>query len=99
MSMPKGHKSNHGYSTVASDVGLGFREIAEKMTESGDEMNHATARNVLLHGLMKVSRPLLGLHGNATENIEHESWRVACDPRFQQAMVDIISNEIRNRKK
>ena len=90
MSMPKGHKSNHGYSTVASDVGLGFREIAEKMTESGDEMNHATARNVLLRGLMKVSRPLLGLH---------ESWRVACDPRFQQAMVDIISNEIRNRKK
>jgi len=99
MSMPKGHRSQHGYSTVSSDIGLGFREIAEKMTESGDEMNHATARNVLLRGLMKVSRPLLALHGKSGTELDHESWRVASDPRFQEAMMDIISDEIRKRNK
>lgn len=98
MSMPKGHKSAHGYSTVAADVGFGFREIAEKMTADGDEMNHATARNILLRGLMKVSRPLISLHGKTGESQEHEAWRVASDPRFQQAMVDIFTDELSRRK-
>jgi hypothetical protein len=96
--MPKGHKSTHGYSTVAADVGLGFREIAEKMTADGDEMNHATARNVLLRGLMKISRPLLSLHGKSGEGLDHEAWRVASDPRFQQAMVDIFTDELSRQK-
>ena len=30
MSMPKGHRSQHGYATVADEGGLGYREIAEK---------------------------------------------------------------------
>ena len=39
MPMPKGHKSKNGYATVQIDGGMGYREIAEHMTESGDEMN------------------------------------------------------------
>lgn len=97
--MPKGHKSMHGYSTVEIENGLGFREIAEKMTANGDEMNHATARNVLLRGLVKFSKPILALQGNIYEDIDHEARRVACDPRFQQVMIDILTNEFSKRKK
>ena len=97
MSMPKGQKFNHGYSTVTG-VGLGFREIAEQMTADGDEMNHATARNVLLRGLLKVSRPLIALHGKTGDELDREAYRVATDPRFQEAMVEMISEELRNKK-
>ena len=55
MSMPKGHKSKYGYATVTNDGGMGFHDIAERMTKSGDKMNHATARNVLLRALKKIS--------------------------------------------
>ena len=51
MSMPKGYKVEHGYATVGD--GLGYREIAEKMTETGDKMNHSTARNVFLSAMSK----------------------------------------------
>ena len=50
MSMPSGKTFDHGYG-ARSPEGMGYREIAEKMTESGDKMNHSTARNVLLRAL------------------------------------------------
>ena len=47
MSMPKGFKSKQGYATVSStDGGMDYRTIAQKMTEDGHQMNHATARNI-----------------------------------------------------
>lgn len=95
--MPKGYKSSYGYSTVEVENGFGFREIAEKMTADGDEMNHATARNVLLRGLVKLSKPILLLQGKKYDDIDHESMRVACDPRFQQSMIDILTNELMQR--
>jgi hypothetical protein len=94
MSMPKGQKFNNGYSTVTS-TGLGFREIAEEMTKSGDEMNHATARNVLIRGLLKIARPVAVLHGKSGSDLEKEAWRIASDPRFQEAMINIITKEIK----
>jgi hypothetical protein len=97
MSMPKGQKFNHGYSTVTG-VGLGFREIAAKMTEDGDEMNHATARNILHRALHKISRPLVALHGKTGNELDEEAYRVAADPRFQEAMVEIITHQLRNKK-
>ena len=36
MAKPKGHKSEHGYSVFSEfDGGMGYKEIAEKMTASG----------------------------------------------------------------
>ena len=37
MAMPKGHKMNQGYATVAD--GLDYRAISEIMTEKGFKMN------------------------------------------------------------
>lgn len=91
MSMPKGRKFDHGYATV-TQTGMGFREIAEIMTKDGDQMNHATARNVMLRALSKISGPLASLHGAKNGA---DSTKIAIDPRFQEAMMEIISQELK----
>jgi hypothetical protein len=88
--MPKGHKAKHGYATVTGN-GLGFREISERMTADGDEMNHATARNVLIRGLIKLATPLCKLHGVSAAELEAEAIKTAVDPRFQAAVGDILA--------
>ena len=89
MSMPKGHKSKHGYATVSSMAGgLGYREIAEKMSESGDKMNHSTARNIFLSAMKKIARDSCVAAGAplCDENLK----RISSDPRFQSGVIDII---------
>jgi len=89
MSMPKGHKSDHGYATVSSlDGGLGYREIAESMTEGGSKMNHSTARNIFLASMRKVAKDACVVMGvNPTdENLK----RISSDPRFQSGVIDIL---------
>jgi len=88
--MPKGYKSDKGYATVTSKYGgLDYRTIAEKMSEQGYKMNHATARNVFLRGMKKLSGSLCSLYeidDGATID------QIARDPRFQQGMVEIVSD-------
>ena len=91
MSMPKGYKSNHGYATVGEGGGLGYREIAERMTEMGDEMNHSTARNVFLRAMRKVAKDACSCVGGSAS--EEDINRIAADPRFQLGLMDIISDE------
>jgi len=88
MPMPKGHKSDFGYSTVASTGGMGYREIAEHMTLQGDKMNHSTARNVFVASMKKLARASCEFYGIPTteENIK----RVSNDPRFQSGICDIL---------
>ena len=90
MSMPKGYKSKHGYATVSADGGLGFREIAEKMTESGDSMNHSTARNVFLSSMRKIAKDACAVFDLAPtpENLK----RISSDPRFQSGVIDILKS-------
>jgi len=91
MPMPKGHKSENGYATVQGQGGLGYREIAEHMTECGDSMNHSTARNIFLRAVKKVARDACTMTGStATEN---EIEKIASDPRFQAGLIEIISDE------
>jgi len=89
MSMPKGFKTTHGYATVrASESGLGYREIAEHMTDSGDKMNHSTARNIFLSAMSKFATNACSLYDAqpTRENIK----RISADPRFQSAILDMI---------
>tara|TARA_R110001583_G_scaffold54374_2_gene166508 strand:- start:548 stop:826 length:279 start_codon:yes stop_codon:yes gene_type:complete len=89
--MPKGYKSEQGYATVGSENdGLGYREIAEKMTEEGHKMNHSTARNIFLSAMSKIAKDLSVLYGNDTdsETITH----LAKDPRFQSGIMMIMQD-------
>ena len=93
MSMPKGYKSQNGYSTVGKQSGgLGYREIAEKMTLSGDKMNHSTARNIFISAMEKVAKDACVLFdvNPSSKNIK----RISNDPRFQSGIVDILSEKI-----
>ena len=87
MSMPNGYKSKNGYATVNSSDGcLGYREIAEKMNEGGDKMNHSTARNVFLRAMEKIA-------GSICESFAGDDpARLAQDPRFQECIYEMISD-------
>ena len=86
MSMPVGKIFNHGYG-ASSTHGMGYREIAERMTEMGDQMNHSTARNILMRALEKIAEPLIGVF---EKEIGSDSTVVARDPRFQESMVSLL---------
>ena len=86
MSMPKGHKMEHGYFTVSSFGGMGFRQIAEIMTASGEKMNQATARNVFLRALKKIALPMMEMHPESERDLDE----VIKDPRFQHAVMGFI---------
>ena len=91
MSMPKGHVSAHGYATVSHDEGgLGYREIAEIMCESGFKMNHSTARNIFLSAMRKVARDSCHIFG--IDPTEENLKRISSDPRFQSGVIDILKS-------
>ena len=90
MSMPKGFKSEGGYATVSAEYdGNDYRTIAEIMTERGDKMNHATARNVFLRAMKKLAEPLCGLYG-VTDISQID--KTARDPRFQESMIEMFND-------
>ena len=82
MSMPKGTKFKSGYATV-TDQGMGYREIAETMTEAGYKMNHATARNYFLRAMKKIAKPL-------ADHTDREVDALAADPGFQDAIATLM---------
>ena len=90
MPMPKGHKAAHGHATVTDRGGLGYREIAQAMTCEGDSMKHSAARNYFLSGMRKFANEFCSLYGVNRNEID----RVARDPRFQESVADLISDEI-----
>ena len=91
MSMPKGHKSQHGYATISSiEGGMDYRTIAEEMTASGHKMNHATARNVFLKAMKKIAGPVHALYGMPID--EDTLMKTAKDPRFQESIVEILED-------
>lgn len=88
MAMPKGHKMNQGYATVAD--GLDYRAISEIMTERGFKMNHATARNVLLSAMRSLASDLLLSRG---EELQLERVdQIARSPQFQSGISDAVSD-------
>ena len=90
MSMPKGHRSQHGYATVTSEGGLGYREIAEKMSQSGDKMNHSTARNIFLSSMRKIAKDICKLHKITVDS--EKINKIATDPRFQEGIIEIMKD-------
>ena len=88
MSMPKGFKAANGYATVVDRGGMGYREIAEIMSEDGFPMKHSAARNYFLQGMRKLAEPVCGLYGLSADEVD----RIALDPRFQSSVADLIGD-------
>lgn len=96
MSRPKGHKSDHGYSVFADfDGGLGYKEIAEKMSDNGYKMNLSTARNVLVSAMDKIAINICKTYDVSVT--AKDLKRISSDPRFQSGIHDLLA-ERANRK-
>jgi hypothetical protein len=87
--MPIGHKMDNGYSTTKSIGGKSYQEIADHMTDAGFKMNHSTARNVLVSGLMKIAKPICELQ--EVKHTDTELKKLAKNPDFQQSIAYFLS--------
>lgn len=88
MSMPKGKKIQGGYATVIEEDGANYRTIAEKMSRSGFQMNHASARNHVLRIMKKFASEFTVAKGDVMTEDELEA--IARDPNFQAAISEMI---------
>tara|TARA_R110000868_G_scaffold279427_2_gene539466 strand:- start:166 stop:456 length:291 start_codon:yes stop_codon:yes gene_type:complete len=88
MPMPKGFKSENGYSTKKTLGGKSYHEISSLMSEKGYKMNHSTARNVFVSSLEKIARDVVKLYDIAAD--EKSINRISKDPRFQDAIVSFM---------
>ena len=86
--MPKGYKKETGYGTSKSLGGMSYHKIAEKMNEKNYKMNHSTARNLFVSGLMKIASNLSELHGQNFDKSKIK--KIAIDPRFQEAVAEYM---------
>lgn len=86
--MPKGAKIEGGYCTVTDEAGTDYRTIAKIMTDSGEKMNHASARNHVIRAMRKVAMDVCeGLNIPKTSEKLDE---MAASPYFQSAISDIL---------
>ena len=88
--MPKGFKVENGYATNAELGGKSYQQIANSMTDKGFKMNHSTARNIHVNGLVKIAKSVTDLHG--LQLSEQDIIKIAKDPRFQIGICDIIKD-------
>ena len=80
-------KHDNGYATF--EDGLGFREIAEVLHETGEtprKMRHTSIRNYYLRGLEKLAEPIAKESGRTVREI-------ARDPLFQIALAEILRSK------
>lgn len=92
-------KSTNKYVSVNKEHGsLKYREIADIMSASGDKMNHATVRNIILRGFTKIVKGVSKDYGNVIK--DEEAFEIAKSPEFQQTIINLIKrNDARNRNK
>jgi len=88
--MPKGFKVENGYATNTELGGKSYQQIANSMTDKGFKMNHSTARNIHVNGLVKIAKSVTDLHG--LQLSEQDIIKIAKDPRFQIGICDIIKD-------
>lgn len=94
--MPKGYKKETGYGTSKSLGGLSYHKIAETMNEKNYKMNHSTARNLFVSGLMKIADNLADVNDKKLTQVDIK--KIAIDPRFQEAVADYM-REIEHERK
>ena len=88
MPMPKGYKKKTGYGSSKVLGGMSYHQIAATMNDQDYKMNHSTARNVFVTGLMKIAEGITTMHGVPCG--KKEIKEIAIDPRFQEAVSEYM---------
>jgi cytidylate kinase len=73
---------------VTLEQGIDFRRIAQIMTDAGYQMNHATARNVLMMSLSHLVKHISGEMG--AEVTEEQVKNILRDQKVHEALSDIL---------
>ena len=88
MPMPKGYKKETGYGSSKTLGGMSYQQIAKEMNKKDFKMNHSTARNIFVTGLMKIAEGVANLHD--VQYSQKEIKKIAIDPRFQEAVSEYM---------
>ena len=88
MPMPKGYKKETGYGSAKSLGGMSYHKIAAVMNEKDYKMNHSTARNLFVSGLMKIAENISSIYGEKFD--KKKIKEIAIDPRFQEVVSDYM---------
>jgi hypothetical protein len=73
---------------VTLEEGIDFRKIAQIMTEAGYQMNHATARNVLMTSLTNLFKHISGEMD--IDVSEAQIKNILKDQKVHEALSDVL---------
>ena len=80
--------SDKKYVTTNDYEGMGYYDIAKVMSDSGDKMNHSTARNIFLSAMSKFVTELCDIYNIPVT--KDKIKKVSSDPRFQSGLMTAI---------
>lgn len=80
--------TNKGAKYITLDEGVDFRTIATKMTGMGYQMNHATARNVLLAGMVKFLQNIAEEFGQSLS--QEVARQLAATQDIHNVLADVL---------
>ena len=81
---------NKKYVTV-TNVGMGLYDIAEKMTNEGDKMNHSTVRNIINRSFVKIAKNMSKNYG--LKYTDEQIFNIAKSPQFQESVVELLKSK------
>ena len=67
---------------------MSYHDIAKEMNKKDFKMNHSTARNLFVSGLIKIAENISILHGESFDKKKLKS--IAIDPRFQESVAEYM---------
>jgi len=89
--------SNKKYVTTNNYEGMGYYDIARVMTDSGDKMNHSTARNIVIRSFSKIVKNISKKYNKKYS--DDQIKEIAKSPQFQNSIVEIMKGYKREKEK
>jgi hypothetical protein len=80
--------SDKKYVTTNNYEGMGYYDIAKVMTDSGDKMNHSTARNIVIRSFSKIVKNISQKYEKKYS--DEQIKEIAKSPQFQNSIVEIM---------
>ena len=89
--------SDKKYVTTNDYEGMGYYDIAKVMTDSGDKMNHSTARNIVIRSFSKIVKNISQKYDKKYS--DKQIKEIAKSPQFQNSIVEIMKGYKREKEK
>lgn len=80
---------NKKYVTVNTYKGMCLHDIAKKMSNDGDKMNHSTVRNILNRSFVKIAKNISNHYDLNYTN--EEIKKIAISPNFQESIIELLT--------